>query len=263
MNIPGDIKRLYPPALFAFCLCLIPNILWSDTSNLQRGRLIYENHCRVCHESMVHIRANHKAHSRGDVYREVLRWSQELKLNWRADEVTDVAEYLFLTFYVKNLKDGGNNMKLTTSAFSPNASIPTRYTCEGEDISPALSWTGQPEGTKTLVLIVDDPDAPDPAAPKMTWVHWVLYNLPGELQGLPQAVAADELPQGTLEGINDWKRTGYGGPCPPIGRHRYFFRLYALDTELPDLKQPTKTQLEQAMRGHILEQVELIGTYQK
>ncbi len=97
----------------------------------------------------------------------------------------------------------------------------------------------------------------------MTWVHWVLYNLPPETQGLPEAVGADDLPQGTIEGINDWKRTGYGGPCPPTGRHRYFFKLYALDSLLPNLQQPTKAQLEQAMQGHVLDQVELIGTYQK
>jgi Raf kinase inhibitor-like YbhB/YbcL family protein len=108
---------------------------------------------------------------------------------------------------------------------------------------------------------VDDPDAPDPAAPKMTWVHWVLYNLPADCTGLPKGVK--QLPAGTREGLNDWKRTGYGGPCPPIGRHRYFFKLYALDTVLPDLGTPTKEKLLQAMQGHILSQAELMGTYQK
>jgi Raf kinase inhibitor-like YbhB/YbcL family protein len=120
-----------------------------------------------------------------------------------------------------------------------------------------------PTGTKSLALIVYDPDAPDPKAPKMTWVHWVLYNLPPTATELPEAVAPGALPAGTKQGKNDWKRPGYGGPCPPIGRHRYFFKLYALDTVLPDLKEPTKPQLEQAMKGHILGQAQLLGTYQK
>ncbi|MDE2389786.1 MAG: YbhB/YbcL family Raf kinase inhibitor-like protein, partial [Betaproteobacteria bacterium] len=117
--------------------------------------------------------------------------------------------------------------------------------------------------TKSLVLIVDDPDAPDPAAPKMTWVHWVLYNIPPSAAGLAEGIAEKDLPQGMLQGINDWKRTGYGGPCPPIGTHRYFHKLYALGTVLPDLKHPTKAALEHAMKGHILSQAELIGRYQR
>lgn len=154
-------------------------------------------------------------------------------------------------------------LTLTSSAFSHDSEIPTRYTCEGDDISPALSWTDVPAGTKSLALIVDDPDAPDPAAPKMTWVHWVLYNVPASASGLPEAVATQSLPAGTKEGLNDWKRTGYGGPCPPIGRHRYFHKLYALDVTLPDMGRPTKADLENAMKGHVLAQAELIGTYQK
>jgi Raf kinase inhibitor-like YbhB/YbcL family protein len=126
-----------------------------------------------------------------------------------------------------------------------------------------LAWKQLPAATKSLALIVDDPDAPDPAAPKLTWVHWVVYNIPPHVTGFKEGIKAGELPQGTLEGLNDWKRTGYGGPCPPIGRHRYFHKLYALDTVLPDLKHPTKAQLEKAMQGHILEKFELIGTYQK
>jgi Raf kinase inhibitor-like YbhB/YbcL family protein len=112
-----------------------------------------------------------------------------------------------------------------------------------------------------LALIVDDPDAPDPAAPKMTWVHWVLYNLPPTVIGLPEGIKA--LPAGAKEGVNDWKRTGYGGPCPPVGRHRYFHKLYALDAMLPDLNRPTKAKLEQAMKGHIIGEAQLVGTYQK
>ena len=156
-----------------------------------------------------------------------------------------------------------NSMGLTSSAFAQGASIPKRYTCEGEDQSPPLAWSGLPAAARSLALIVDDPDAPDPAAPRMTWVHWVLYNLPPETTHLDAGIAPSALPSGTLQGRNDWKRTGYGGPCPPIGRHRYFHRLYALDARLPDLKQPTKDQLLKAMQGHVLAQAELVGTYQK
>ena len=154
-------------------------------------------------------------------------------------------------------------LALTSTALTHNGPIPKLYTCQGKDISPALAWSGLPTGTKSLALIVDDPDAPDPAAPKMTWVHWVLYNIPVSATGLPEAVAPSALPAGTREGRNDWKRTGYGGPCPPIGVHRYFHKLYALDVVLPDLKQPTKAELERAMQGHVLAKVELMGTYQK
>ena len=154
-------------------------------------------------------------------------------------------------------------MNLTSPAFQPNAAIPARFTCDGADVSPELNWSDLPAGTRSLVLIVDDPDAPDPRAPRMTWVHWVLYNLPPTAAGLPEAVASAALPAGTGEGLNDWGRTGYGGPCPPIGRHRYFHKLYALDTLLPDLGKPTKAALEKAMSGHILAKAELTGTYQR
>ena len=152
-------------------------------------------------------------------------------------------------------------LRITSSAFADGGEIPAGFTCEGGDLSPALSFSGVPEGAKSLALIVDDPDAPDPAAPKMTWVHWVLFDLPRDTAGLPEGVTA--LPAGTKEGLNDWKRTGYGGPCPPIGRHRYFFKLYALDTTLAHLEQPTKAKLLQAMEGHILADAQIIGTYQK
>jgi Raf kinase inhibitor-like YbhB/YbcL family protein len=154
-------------------------------------------------------------------------------------------------------------MTLTSTAFTHGGEIPTIHTCEGPDRSPPLAWTGIPTGAKSLVLIVDDPDAPDPKAPKMTWVHWVLYNLPAGPGGLSEAVTPAELAAGTLEGITDYKRTGWGGPCPPIGRHRYFFKLYALDVVLPDLHRPTKAKVEEAMAGHQLARAELIGTYQK
>jgi hypothetical protein len=154
-------------------------------------------------------------------------------------------------------------LRLLSTAFEHLGKIPRRYTCEGEDVSPPLSWTDPPPGTKTLALVVEDPDAPDPQAPKLTWVHWVLFNIPASARGFPEAVPAARLPEGTLEGKNDWKRTGYGGPCPPIGRHRYFVKLYALDAELPDLGRPTRKELLKAMEGHILGGAELIGTYQK
>ncbi len=155
------------------------------------------------------------------------------------------------------------SLTLTSTTIAAGGAIPARHTCEGADVSPALAWSGVPPGTLSLALIVDDPDAPDPAAPRMTWVHWVLYNLPPGAAGLAEGVAPASLPDGTREGTNDWKRTGYGGPCPPIGRHRYFHKLYALDVVLPDLGKLDKVALERAMHGHVLAQAELVGTYQK
>ena len=152
---------------------------------------------------------------------------------------------------------------ITSPPFKHDGAIPARHTCDGPNVSPQLDWTGVPSGTKSLALIVDDPDAPDPAAPKMTWVHWVLYNIPAGTGGLTEGIAENELPEGTLQGVNDWHRTGYGGPCPPVGKHRYFFKLYALDTMLPDLKRPAKAALEKAMRGHVIGQAELIGLYRR
>jgi Raf kinase inhibitor-like YbhB/YbcL family protein len=154
-------------------------------------------------------------------------------------------------------------LAITSTAFSQGGEIPARYTCEGEDVSPPLHWDGVEKNVRSLVLIVDDPDAPDPKAPKRTWVHWVLYNLPAQSRGLQEAVKPTGLPAGTQEGVNDWKRTGYGGPCPPIGRHRYFFKLYALDTELRFEHAPSKAEAEAAMQGHILQSATLIGTYEK
>jgi Raf kinase inhibitor-like YbhB/YbcL family protein len=153
--------------------------------------------------------------------------------------------------------------KITSSAFSDGQDIPREYTCDGSDISPPLSFEGTPPGTKSLVLIVDDPDAPDPLAPQMTWVHWVLYNLPPSCTQLDTGASRSELPPGTRQGQNDWKRSDYGGPCPPIGRHRYFHKLYALDVELPDLGAAPKAAVEKAMAGHVLAEAQLIGTYQR
>ena len=145
-----------------------------------------------------------------------------------------------------------------STAFSHNGTIPKRHTCQGDDISPPLRWRDVPSGAKSLVLIVDDPDAP-----KVTWVHWVLYNLPAETGGLPTAVMSKDLPAGTEEALNSWGRVGYGGPCPPIGRHRYFFKLYALDTRLDGLPKQDKDAIVEAMQGHIVEETQLMETYQK
>jgi Raf kinase inhibitor-like YbhB/YbcL family protein len=152
---------------------------------------------------------------------------------------------------------------LRSPDFEPQGAIPAKYTCDGDDSSPALAWSDAPAETKSFALIIDDPDAPDPRAPKTTWVHWVLYNLPAGTSGLPAGTTADNLPAGALEGINDWKSVGYRGPCPPIGRHRYFHKIFALDAVLGDLRRPTKAALEQAMRGHVLDEAQLMGTYQK
>lgn len=152
-------------------------------------------------------------------------------------------------------------MKLRSPAFMPHAEIPQRHTCEGADLAPALEWSGLPAGTASLVLIVDDPDAPDPAAPLQTWVHWVLYDIPPGTTGLPEG--GKPLPEGAHEGLNDWGRPGYGGPCPPVGRHRYFFRLHALNQRLPVMERPTRAAVDAAMRGHVLALAELVGTYRK
>ena len=147
---------------------------------------------------------------------------------------------------------------LESSAFVHATAIPSAYTCQGDDISPPLTWSKVPAETKSLVLIVDDPDAPDPNAPKMTWVHWLLYNIQPDTVGLAKHMSTTTLPPGTKEGLNDWQELGYRGPCP-----RYFFKLFALDCVLDNLKSPTKKKLEAAIEGHVIEQVELMGTYEK
>ncbi len=150
---------------------------------------------------------------------------------------------------------------MTSASFENEGPIPPKHTCEGADSSPPLAWSNAPPGTKSFALIVDDPDAPDPRAPKMTWVHWVAYGIPPGVSALPEHAEAAQV--GMHEGLNDWRATGYRGPCPPVGRHRYFHKLYALDTILPDLGSPDKAMLEGAMRGHVLGQATLIGTYAK
>jgi len=152
-------------------------------------------------------------------------------------------------------------MELTSTSFTHGGEIPQRCTCEGEDTSPPLAWSGVPPNAKSLALIVDDPDAPDPAKPQRTWVHWVLVDIPADAGGLPGG--GQPLPAGTREGTNDWNRKSYGGPCPPVGRHRYFFKLYALDTRLPQLASPKKAELELGMQNHVVARAELMGTYQK
>jgi Raf kinase inhibitor-like YbhB/YbcL family protein len=152
---------------------------------------------------------------------------------------------------------------ISSPAFADHAPIPVQYTCEGADLSPPLSWSGAPPSTQSFVLVVDDPDAPDPQAPKMTWVHWVLYNIPKDAKELPADTVKHGLPAGTRSGLNDWRRAAYGGPCPPVGRHRYFHKLYALDTLLADLGRPTKAQLLTSIKGHVLAETQIVGTYQK
>jgi Raf kinase inhibitor-like YbhB/YbcL family protein len=151
------------------------------------------------------------------------------------------------------------NFRLTSSAFQEGQAIPSTYTCEGQDTSPPLAWTDPPAGTKSFALINDDPDAPG-----KTWVHWVVYNLPSSVRRLPETVPSDqELSDGTRQGLTDFGRTGYGGPCPPSGTHRYFFKLYALDSLVPLSSGATKQRLEEAMQGHVLAQAQLMGTYRR
>jgi Raf kinase inhibitor-like YbhB/YbcL family protein len=152
---------------------------------------------------------------------------------------------------------------LESSAFQHGGAIPRRHTCDGEDVSPPLQWSGAPDKTRSFALIVDDPDAPDPAAPKRVYVHWVLYDMPTAVKAIEENGEQRAVKADARQGKNDWGRTGYGGPCPPIGRHRYFFKLYALDTTLGDLGTPAKRDVERAMEGHVLASAELMGTYQR
>ena len=150
-------------------------------------------------------------------------------------------------------------MKLTSSAFAEGAMIPVKYSCNGQDVSPPLAWADVPGGTKALALICDDPDAP-----AGTWVHWVAFNLPPDLTGLPEGVPAEKNPKtGGVQGTNSWRRIGYGGPCPPSGTHRYFFRLYALDNALSLSSNATAKDVQAAMKGHILAEAQLIGRYKR
>lgn len=154
-------------------------------------------------------------------------------------------------------------MRISSSAFQDRGSIPAKYTCDSDDLSPPLAWDDVPNGTKSFALIVDDPDAPDPAAPKMVYVHWVLYDIPASTRSLGEGTRAGNLPSGARQGINDFGKNDYGGPCPPIGRHRYFHKLYALDTSLGDRPKISKQGLLAAMKDHILAEAQLVGTYER
>jgi Raf kinase inhibitor-like YbhB/YbcL family protein len=156
-------------------------------------------------------------------------------------------------------ESGPMDIQLISGAFEDGEPIPAQYTCQGKNISPPLAWSSPPVGAKSFALILDDPDAP-----RGTWVHWVVYNLPANTIGLPEGVKADSvLPGNALQGKNDYKRNDYGGPCPPSGTHRYFFKIYALDTAL-DLKAgATKDDVLRAMEGHVLAHGQLMGTVKK
>lgn len=148
---------------------------------------------------------------------------------------------------------------ITSNAFDEGGLIPSKYTCDGVDVSPPLRWDGIPEGAASIALICDDPDAP-----MGTWVHWVLFNLPARAKELAENITTDEtLTDGTRQGINDFGKIGYGGPCPPGGTHRYFFKIYALDTQLDLATRADKSQLLEAMEGHILAQGQLMGKYKR
>ncbi|HEX4475966.1 MAG TPA: YbhB/YbcL family Raf kinase inhibitor-like protein [Polyangiaceae bacterium] len=155
-----------------------------------------------------------------------------------------------------------SSLALTSPAYAAGSSMPAKYTCEAGDTSPPLAWSGVPAGTKSLALVIDDPDAPDPAAPTKVWVHWVVADIPPSVTGFAEGAASSGLPAGAVAGTNDFGKATYGGPCPPTGRHRYFHELYALDAVL-GLSSPTKAALESAMNGHVLGKAELIATYQK
>jgi Raf kinase inhibitor-like YbhB/YbcL family protein len=176
--------------------------------------------------------------------------------------LTSAAAFLCTQLWRERQGDAAPTFRLASASFSDGQEIPSLHTCEGKDVSPPLEWFDAPRHTKSFAIVLDDPDAPDPRAPKTTWVHWVEYNLPGEVSALSQGAAA-HMPAGSLPGLNDWHAAGYRGPCPPTGRHRYFHKLYALDTVLTNLGQPTKADLERAMKGHVLGQATLLGTYAK
>lgn len=171
--------------------------------------------------------------------------------------------FLLVTQILVLLTEESMAMQLSSPAFSDGGRIPVQYTCEGEDHSPPLAWSGAPEETRSFVLIVDDPDAPDPKAPKRVWVHWVVVNIPPAVAGLSENASRQGLPAGSLEGVNDAHERHYHGPCPPIGEHRYFHKLYALDATLAFAAPPTKAQVVEAMEGHILAQAQIVGVYHK
>lgn len=150
-------------------------------------------------------------------------------------------------------------MQITSVAFKDGEDIPQKYTCDGDDVSPPLEWSATPEETKTLTIICDDPDAP-----MGTWVHWVVFNIPGDMVGLPESIPPErKMDNGAIQGMNDFKKIGYGGPCPPSGTHRYFFKIYALDAELDLAFGATKSHVLLSMEGHVLDEAHLMGTYRR
>ena len=160
--------------------------------------------------------------------------------------------------------EGGRALRLTSSAFAGGEAIPARHTCDRDDVSPPLAWSDPPPGTRSFALIVDDPDAPDPKAPRTVWVHWVVYDLPAGARSLDEGVRSDaDLPRGARMGRNDWGKAAWGGPCPPVGRHRYVHELYALDVVLGERGALSRRELEAAMKGHVLARAELVGTYER
>lgn len=164
-----------------------------------------------------------------------------------------------MVLYSGNKEGDKMDLKVTSQSFSEGGKIPVKYTCDGKDISPPLSWSGGPDNTRSYAIISDDPDAP-----VGTWVHWVIYNIPADVTSLPEDVPkAEKLENGAVQGRNDFKKYGYGGPCPPGGTHRYFFKVYALDTMIDEGPGLTKKQLLKAMEGHILAQGELMGKYSR
>ena len=163
---------------------------------------------------------------------------------------------LVLTLFAEcRAEDASHGMTLSSTAFANGQAIPKRYTCDGENVSPPLTWSGAPAAAKSFVLIVDDPDAP-----RGTFTHWILFNLPAGTRALPQGATA--FPAGSGQGVNDFGKAGYGGPCPPSGRHRYVHQLYALNTRL-SLDKPTRKQIDAALQGHVLVRATLMGTYQR
>lgn len=172
-----------------------------------------------------------------------------------------IKQTIFILVFVTTflLVKGEELMEIKSKAFEAGGTIPSKYTCDGEDISPPLFWSGIPKDTQSLALISDDPDAP-----MGTWVHWVVYNIPPSVNELPEGVPTDKkLTNGALQGITDFKRIGYGGPCPPSGTHRYFFKLYALNKKVSLDAGATKKQLLDAIKGSIIAECELVGKYQR
>jgi len=200
---------------------------------------------------------------------DIKSWEMLSSFHSPAPKTTGIAfdgKYIWLTGTYSDLykleiqeSEAPMNLIVTSSAFKDGEMIPVKYTCDGDDMSPPLEWAGLPKGTKSIAMISDDPDAP-----RGTWVHWVIFNMPPDSMGLPEGVPPDKvLDNGAIQGMNDSDQIGYGGPCPPGGVHRYFFKVYALDAKIPLGPGATKLDLEEAMRGHILSQAQIMGRYKR